>query len=205
MRTFDDLRLFVDEFADLDLDENDRDARINEGYAELCIRSEWSLARKEFGPVAQGVELYALGDDVARIRSVRRNGRLLQEISEDTRDAIVSGQAVVTPTDGCYYISSDENAVRQLGLYPAPQRDDTISARIVRRPSPMLDATDVPDVPYEFRGAIAAYAASKVYAYSEDDPQLADRANEEFEVGVRRLAQARRKFNRSGPFLIKQM
>lgn len=205
MQTFDDLRLFVDEFADLDLDESDRDARINEGYAELCIRAEWTLARKDFGPATEGVELYALGDDVARIRSVRRNGKLLREISEDERDAIESGQAVVTPTDGCYYISSDENAVRQLGFYPAPKRDDSISARIVRRPTEMIDATDVPDVPYEFRGAIAAYAAAKVYAYSEDDPNLADRANEEFEIGVRRLAQARRKFNRSGPFLIKQM
>lgn len=205
MQTFDDLRLFVDEFADLDLDENDRDARINEGYAELCIRSEWTRARKEFGPGVAGQELYGLGDDVARILSCRRNGRVLQEISEDMRDAIESGQAVVIPTDGCYYVSSDENGVRQLGMYPAPQRDDTISARIVRRPSPLLQAEDVPEVPYEFRSAIAAYAAAKVYAYSEDDPQLADRALEEFEVGVRRLTQARRKFNRSGPFLVKQM
>jgi len=206
MHTFDDLRVFVDEFADLDLDANDRDHRINEGYLELCIRSEWTQARKEFGPGVDGQEAYGLGDDVARILSLRLDGRLLREITEDTRDAFVSGQTIPARIDmGTYYIAPDVTGVRQLGLYPTPAGGDPISGRIVRRPSPMLDATDVPAVPYEFCGGIVAYAAAKAYAYTEDDPTLADRAMREFEMCVQRLTQARRKFNRSGPFLMKQM
>ena len=206
MQSLDDLRVYVDEFADLDLDANDRDARINEGYIELCVRSEWTEARKEFGPAAEGVELYGLGDDVARILSCRLDGSLLREITEDARDAIVAGQTIPARIDmGTYYVSSDENGVRQIGVYPAPPRGAAISARIVRRPSPMLDGADVPGIPYEFRSGIVAYAAAKVYAYSEDDPTLADRAYSEFEMCVRRLSMAKRKFNRSGPFLIRQM
>lgn len=169
--TFGDLRSALDDLAGLDLDDDQRDALLNEAHRELAVKSEWYRATIDLGPGVADQEAYTLPDDVYRILDLRISNEAYKPSYQQQADRIRQNLDTLLVA-GIYWMSWGSSNERQVSIYPTVDTGTSIYATVIERPALMDDDADVPVVPEEFRQAIVDKAAAIAYAYSEDNPDL---------------------------------
>ena len=170
---FADLRSALDDLAGLDLDETHRDALINEGYAEICVRAEWLRGEVELGPGVDDTATYAIPSNVYRVLNLDVNGYRYKGSNREEINRVTLGNSwLAWGTEGLWYNSYSDTGTQLVGVYPTPATGDTLSALCVLRPDPLTDPDDVPLLPPEFHRTIADFAAAIAFGTVEDNADL---------------------------------
>jgi hypothetical protein len=177
-----------------DVTEPEVHALLNEADREMCVRSGWTRADLELGPTVADQVAYALPSRVHRPLKVWVNGRKYDPTDEDTIREIQSGELGLR-ANGAWWRSWDANGVESVSIYPTPSGGLSVVALCVVYPaSRMEENDDTPASPEIGHRALRDYAASVVYGYSEDNPELRQFHDEQFEQRVemvRRLQNSR--------------
>lgn len=199
---FADLQSALDDLAGLDLDETHRDALINEGYAEICVRAEWLRGEVELGPGVDDTATYAIPSNVYRVLNLDVNGYRYnpshrEEINRLTNGTSWFGYGVT----GAWWISYDDSGTQTVGVYPTPSTGDTLSALCVLRPDPLEDAGDEPLLPPEFHRTIADFAAAIAFGTVEDNADLRSYHIERVDQKIAELRRLRFSTGRQTMFL----
>lgn len=164
---------------------------LNEADRELCVRSGWTRANVELGPTVADQEAYTLPDSVYRPLKVKVDGRPYKPADETIVDEIKKGY--LRQVKPVWWLSFDEDGVEAVSVYPAPSAGLDLTALSVVYPDPMADDDDAtPTAPEDYHRALGDYAASIIYGYSEDNPDLREYHRARFEEAVIRLRQHRR-------------
>ena len=180
-------------FAGLDISDSQATDLLNEGYRELCLRSEWLKATANIGLTVADDGEYALPTDCIRILKLFVNGRPYSETDETSEAHIVAGNLSYSGPSGShlYWLKGDSTGADQVKLYPVPTTAGlSIDVRYVRRPTALTTATS-PLTPLEFDRAIMDYAGYLAYSLLEDDEGMADIRLARFERKAEELRRLR--------------
>ena len=185
--------------AGLDLEPEEADQLLNEGYQELTARAEWSRVYYTDTTVADQ-EDYTLPANLYRILDVQLSG-IPQYLATDEEIAHIRAGNLIQNRDytgsNLYWLEGNSSGVDHLTLYPTPtDAGNTILLIYVSIPAALEDDDDTPVIPSTFHRAIVNYAAARAYELLEDDKDLADRHTLDFETGVERLRRLR--YSRKG-------
>jgi hypothetical protein len=181
--SFADLRSQVDDLAQLGLTERERDRLLNEGHAELCVRSEWTKEIIEVGPAVAGQEVYDLPATIRKPLSVTVGGTPYVNTDEATVSSVDS-RFQRQSAAGMWWIAYSGG--RRLGVRPAPTGSSIALSAIVY-PDEMTDDEDEPVIPPDFRQGIVDYVTAIALGGGEDSIDDRQAATEEFERQVVRL------------------
>lgn len=174
--------------AGLDLTDAEATDLINEGYRELCARSEWLRAYSTSTTVS-GQEDYTLPSDCYRVLEVHKNGIPQNASDDETVAQIRAGNYYLVYENygqSLYWLEGDATGQDHLTLYPTPSSSDSLLIIYVRRPT-ALTTTDEPVTPREFDRALINYAAYLAYSMLEDDEGAAEIQYGRFERKVEEL------------------
>lgn len=178
----------------LDLTTTEATDLLNEGYRELCARSEWLRATSTAaGPTVVDQSEYTLPSDLYRVLKVFVDGRPYYGADETTVAHIEANNLSYSAPSGShlYWLNGDGTGADRLSLHPAPgEAGLTIALRYVRRPTALTTA-DEPLTPREFDRAIIDYAGYLAYSLLEDDEGMADVRLARFERKVEELRRLR--------------
>lgn len=182
----------LNEFAGLDLEDDEAKALLNEGYRELCARSEWLRANLDIGPTIADEEHYTLPLDCGRILKLFVNGNPYYP-TDDEQVALIRSSNLrysVPLGSNLYWLEGDEDGLDQVALYPAPtQADLSVSCFYVRRPTALEVDEDQALTPPDYDRAILDYATAIALASIEDEKATRDEYLLDF---VRRAEDLRR-------------
>lgn len=166
---------------------------INEGYRELCARSEWLRARSTSLVTVANQEDYTLPTDLYRVLKVWVGTAPYYPTDEESVTLIRNNNLSYSAPLGShlYWLEQDATGNDHIALYPIPtSAGDTITLSYVRRPT-ALTGTDEALTPREFDNSILLYAKAVHFESLEDDRQLANDYMSEFDNNVERLRRLR--------------
>lgn len=192
-----------DELRDLhglDLEETESFRLLNEGYAELCVRSEWTRATLEIGTTVADQTNYAFPSTptIYRPLKLRVDGQPYTPADEELVDEIVAGTMRLLAR-GLYWLDHDADGVENFAIYPTPSEADlVIDALCVVFPD-TLEAGDEFGVPGDFARAPIEYTRAVSIGSSEDDPEAQVQGFSAFDAYVTRLRALRRARVGHGP------
>ncbi len=167
------------------------------------MRAEWTRATIELGPTVLGTQFYVLPTTVDRILKVYVGDVGYEPTDEDTIKLLNTG-AVLSRSNGFYWIHYDATGTQQVGLYPSPGASGTtIQALVVQPPAELDDDADVPVVPTRFHRAICDYAAAQAFGSLEDNPELRTFYENEFDGKVQDLGKLRQSRQHRGVIQLK--
>jgi hypothetical protein len=89
----------------------------------------------------------------------------------------------------------------QLYLWPKPDADYALKFRYQRLAAPMVDDTDVPEIPDDYHDLLVTYATSRGYR-SEDDAAQGEKWMTDFEADLTRLKVDLREDSLDGPIVV---
>jgi hypothetical protein len=127
-----------------------------------------------------------------------------QSSSRETVKQYEQGELLLR-TIGVWYDAEDEEGVRKLNLYSPPSGAAALEVEYVYRPT-AFDTSNLnaePDeFPDEFHAALLRYVASQYYETVEDNPELAERNGQKFDLAVSELRRYAVQRGGSTPFQI---
>lgn len=138
---------------------------INDGYSLICRRVQYYVdeATQDFS-TAVGTTNYALPTDFARVRELRDTTRgVIQPVGLrqiDATDSAQNGPPVFYALDAA-----------NVHLWPTPDGVYSLELRYWKMPTPLVQDTDVPNLPLDWHHLLWVYGCWQCYE-SEDDASM---------------------------------
>jgi hypothetical protein len=136
--------------------------RINEGEQRYCILTKYSLKKDTTIQTVIGTDEYNLPADYGTLDAAYYNGNQLYQIALE--DTIWPNAKISTPIS--YYLRNAE-----IGLYPIPDAQGTLTLIYHSIGGEMADDTDHPVIPVEDQYLLVEYASYKCAKEGDDSRQ----------------------------------
>jgi hypothetical protein len=133
------------------------DGWVNEVYKEVVAASGWLVATAPMDTTVADQQAYPMPDTIVEVEALRiGTSSSYDRVTTTEMWALESGDAVVSGGKPVFSQDFDEDGNRVVKLWPVPDTSgDTIIARASRIPSD-LAGTQVPIIPTDMHGRLAA-------------------------------------------------
>ncbi len=162
------------QLSDLDLTEEEANARLNEAHFKLCVESEWTRANLDLGPGVGGQDLYDIPGRLYRILKFSVDGTPYELSSQEEYQNIARGYARAR-VPGLWWLSFTEEGDEKLAVWPTPSGGEELLAFcVVAPPVDLTGDDDTPVTPQNFDRALLNHVRANTLGDAEDDVERRD-------------------------------
>lgn len=138
---------------------------INDAQRDLAVSNDL-LQTTATTPIIAGQDQYFLPPDILTLRSVRVFGRKLEVLSAEQAAEWTPN----TPEQQQGVVTHFSQWALKIDLYPVPVINDPAGLQVyfTRSPLPVVDVTDVPELPLQYHNRIVEYCLAQAHELDDN-------------------------------------
>lgn len=162
---------------------------LNDRYRQMVARSRFRMTQTTLGTTNAGQSDYAISADIVDLESLMVGGSVYNSDNPSTLWNLKAGKSrLYSHVAGIFVSDPSSTGPSQIELYPAPSTSGVdITGLVALQPSDLVDGTDEPIIPADYREALADGATAIGLAQKDEKLQEADRYETRFWDAVEKL------------------